>query len=87
MWLIFMNDNKWQIYFDQRTYSRIPNINETRLFFTPNNAVFKNLTERVSELLNLDEAIGVADNNQLQMILKERGLIAEIEYHHSNVNI
>lgn len=39
----------------------------------------------VSKQLNLLEAVGVNDSAQLEKTIVERGLIAGIEFHHSNV--
>lgn len=63
-----------------------PPIKEHRLAFTPNNAIFQSLMDHVDGKLKLDKAIGVSDDDQLQTILVDRGLIAGIVFHHLNVS-
>lgn len=41
----------------------------------------------VSKQLDLVDAIGVTDGDQLQHILVDNGLIAGIEFHHSLVSV
>lgn len=57
-----------------------------QLIYTPNNTIFKNLIENVSDQLNLTAPIGVSDDDQLQDILVNQTLSAGISFHHSNVS-
>lgn len=58
-----------------------------RLAFSPDATIFKDLVAKVSKGLNLEEAVGVADANQLESTIIDQGLIAGIEFHHSNVSL
>lgn len=63
-----------------------PPIKEHQLAFTPNNTIFKLLTDDVSKRLKLKSSIGVTDSNDLQRIIVDNGLIAGIEFHHAQVS-
>lgn len=63
-----------------------PPIKEHKLAFTPNNAVFKTILDQVSQYLKLGEAEGVANDEELQNIIVDKGLVAGITFHHANVS-
>lgn len=60
-----------------------------QLAFSPNNAIFKNLTDQVNKHLQLTYgAIGFGDNDQMEsaMIANKR-LLAGINFHHPPVRM
>lgn len=61
-------------------------LKDHKLAFTPNNAVFKSIVDRVTKQLQLKDAVGVPDADALQDIIENDGLIAGIEFHHPNVS-
>lgn len=60
-------------------------VEERRLIFTPDNAIFKNLMEQVSKMLSLEHPIGVMNRKELETTMHERKMLAGIEFHHSEV--
>lgn len=58
-----------------------------KLTFTPNNDLFETLIRSVSKQLCYDEAIGVSDVNQMEVIVNQQEVTAGIEFHHPLVSL
>lgn len=70
-------------------YIRIRREYETKqLVFSPNNAIFRNLTAQVSKQLEFtQEPIGVNDDDELQRAMTNKQMLAGINFHHPHVNM